>query len=127
MGSSIQKIITCLSPLIAEAIAILKGLHFTVDSGLLPAVLESDAKWVVDLINYEGKSDADIGSIVSDIVAVANSYGISISFVPQTVNKAAHSLAKMTLVSVDNDLFWLEDFPPGLEYVIRADCHSLVS
>ncbi|KAK3229592.1 hypothetical protein Dsin_001473 [Dipteronia sinensis] len=105
MRSSIQKIAICSSPLIVEAIAILKGLHFAVDSSLLSAVLESDAKWVVDLINNEGKSDADIGVIVSDIVAVSNSSGISISFVPRTANMAAHSLAKMALLSDVNDLF----------------------
>ena len=38
-----------------------------VDAGLLPAVLNSDARWMVDLINSDSESCADIGSIIGDI------------------------------------------------------------
>ncbi|KAK3205121.1 hypothetical protein Dsin_019167 [Dipteronia sinensis] len=44
LASSAQKFAACFFPSVAEASAILKGLRFVVDAGLLPTVLESDAK-----------------------------------------------------------------------------------
>ena len=40
----------CFSPQVAEAMAVLRGIRFAVDAGLVLAVIESDAKYVVDLI-----------------------------------------------------------------------------
>ncbi|KAI9174611.1 hypothetical protein LWI28_020125 [Acer negundo] len=47
----------------AEAIAVLTGLRVAIDAGLLPTVIESDAKWIVDLINSDNESSVDIGSL----------------------------------------------------------------
>ncbi|KAK3194307.1 hypothetical protein Dsin_025617 [Dipteronia sinensis] len=92
-ASFTQRILACFSPPVAEATAILRGLRFAIDSGLLPVVLESDAKWVVDLINSDDSNNADI----------------------------AHSLSKMAVKSVEN-FFWMEAFPPCISSVILEDC-----
>ncbi|KAK3199253.1 hypothetical protein Dsin_022668 [Dipteronia sinensis] len=60
MGSSIQSITTCFSPQVAEAVALLPGFRFAIDSGLLPIFIEFDAKAVVELDNA--------GVIIGDIL-----------------------------------------------------------
>ncbi|KAK0583808.1 hypothetical protein LWI29_003361 [Acer saccharum] len=112
-----QKIYACFSPLIAKAMTILRGIHFVADTGLLPAVMESDAKSVVELINTKCCSCADVGVIISDILALINFFNISVSFVPRKANMTAHALTKLALV-FDRDLFWMEEHPPCLESVI---------
>jgi hypothetical protein len=121
--SSAQKFVFGFSPLMAKALAILRGLHLAVDYGLLPTVLESDAKSVVDLINSDSCSFTDIGVIVSDIVALSCRFNIPISFVPRGANKVAHDLAKFALMSTDS-CFWLESCPPCLFPIILNDCSS---
>ncbi|TXG67924.1 hypothetical protein EZV62_009199 [Acer yangbiense] len=71
-ASSVNRINACSSPSVVEAIAIRNGIRLAGDTDLLPAVLESDAKWVVDLINSNDDICADIGSIISEIVALSN-------------------------------------------------------
>ncbi|KAK1577678.1 hypothetical protein Q3G72_023755 [Acer saccharum] len=51
MGCSSQSFTANFSPQVAEATAIFRGILFAVDTGLLPAVVESDAKTIVDLIS----------------------------------------------------------------------------
>ncbi|KAK2638130.1 hypothetical protein Ddye_025925 [Dipteronia dyeriana] len=120
VGSSAQNIEACFSPSIAEAVAILRGLRFVVDAGLLPIVLESDTKWVVDLVNSDNKSNSDIGIIVKDILVLARKFNISVSFVPRYANTAAHLLVKFALKSTV-EWFWLEECPPCLEYVVLLE------
>ncbi|KAK0590775.1 hypothetical protein LWI29_031523 [Acer saccharum] len=45
---------------VAEAMAVLRGIRFAVDAGLVPAVIESDAKYVVDLIKLAVAPSADV-------------------------------------------------------------------
>ncbi|KAK3189532.1 hypothetical protein Dsin_029093 [Dipteronia sinensis] len=51
VAASVQCIFACLSPQAEKASAILMGMRVAVDENLNPAVLESDAKWVVEAIN----------------------------------------------------------------------------
>ncbi|KAK3224903.1 hypothetical protein Dsin_004765 [Dipteronia sinensis] len=76
-ASSVQCISACLSPQAAEASAILMGFHVVVEANLLPVVLESDAKWVVESINDIRPSYTDIGIIFTDIVDVMSEFSIS--------------------------------------------------
>ena len=73
--------------------AILRGLHLAVDYSFLPVVLESDAKAVVELINSETSTYADIGIIIRDIVTLSHQFEIPISFVLRLANKVAHAFA----------------------------------
>lgn len=54
-------------PQITEAMAILRGLIFAIDSGLLPIKVESDALEVVNLINSGSQIHDEIGLVVGDI------------------------------------------------------------
>ncbi|KAK4859640.1 hypothetical protein QYF36_009075 [Acer negundo] len=54
----------------AKASALLRGSLFAVAAGLIPTVLESDVKSVVDLVNWGVSSVADIGVIIDDILAI---------------------------------------------------------
>ena len=72
---------------------------------------------MVDLVNSGGKSNADIGVILDDIVSLSRNFQISISFVPRAANNAAHLLAKLALSSVSN-LSGLEVCPPFLESIV---------
>ncbi|KAK3195602.1 hypothetical protein Dsin_026912 [Dipteronia sinensis] len=68
MGCSTQVLEACFSPQVAEATAIFRGIVFAMDSGLVPAVIESDAKTVVELINSGKVPLDDIGTIIADIL-----------------------------------------------------------
>ncbi|KAK3190197.1 hypothetical protein Dsin_029758 [Dipteronia sinensis] len=93
--SSVSNFHACFSPHNAEASAILRGLRVAVDSGLFLAVLESDANWVVDMINDRRSSCADIGIICRDIVYVMTQFDVSVNFVSRQANRAAHALANL--------------------------------
>ncbi|KAK2635147.1 hypothetical protein Ddye_029939 [Dipteronia dyeriana] len=99
--ASAQCFTACFSPPVAEAVAILRGLQCVVNCGFYPVVLESDAKWVVDLINSGNETQAESGAIVEDIMA-------------------AHVLAKDGLRSCP-DQVWYEEVPHWLESVCCLD------
>ncbi|KAK2644864.1 hypothetical protein Ddye_020059 [Dipteronia dyeriana] len=56
MGSTMQRSEATYSPSLAEATVLLRGIEFMIDLGTLSAVVESDAKGVVKLIN-SGRTD----------------------------------------------------------------------
>ncbi|KAK3229615.1 hypothetical protein Dsin_001496 [Dipteronia sinensis] len=124
--SSVQGISACLSPQVAEASAILRGMHVAVEADLLPAVLKSDAKWVVEAINDNRPSYADIGIIIKDIVDVMSEYAISVSFISRKANMVAHALAKLAFVD-DSSFIWKEEFPPCLNSVILEEIVDVMS
>ncbi|KAL5774840.1 hypothetical protein ACOSP7_012397 [Xanthoceras sorbifolium] len=74
MLSSSRNLDACYSPNIAEAKAILFGMQLAIDSGLLPAVVESDSSSVISLINAKNSIFTDIGSILADIFDLRDSY-----------------------------------------------------
>ncbi|KAK3213054.1 hypothetical protein Dsin_017760 [Dipteronia sinensis] len=58
MASMCHNIRVCFQPHIAEAMAILRGLHLAIETGLVPASLESDALSVVKAIDSTVSSSA---------------------------------------------------------------------
>ncbi|KAK3183027.1 hypothetical protein Dsin_030313 [Dipteronia sinensis] len=91
-----------------------------VDEYLIPAVLESDAKWVVEAINNSRPSYADVGIIFKDIMDVMSEFPISVTYISRRANKAAHALAKLALLA-DRNCLWKEDNPPSINNVIQED------
>ncbi|KAK3185171.1 hypothetical protein Dsin_032457 [Dipteronia sinensis] len=81
--SSIQSLMASFSPRIAEAIAIFQGMVLAVNFGLLPLVVESDAKFMIDMINGGVTPQANIGVIIHDILSLLSKFHISLSFVPR--------------------------------------------
>ncbi|KAK2643636.1 hypothetical protein Ddye_018831 [Dipteronia dyeriana] len=51
MASDVQRLMESCSPQVAEAVAVLYGLNFAIDTGLLQISVETDALVVVHLIN----------------------------------------------------------------------------
>ncbi|KAK3223096.1 hypothetical protein Dsin_010121 [Dipteronia sinensis] len=118
MGCSSQSTITNFSPQIAEAYAILRGIRFAMDAGLLPAEVEPDAKTIVYLIIADAPPLAEVGIVISDIIHICKHYNIWVLFTPRCANMVAHNLAK---VMPAEDLFYLEEYPPYVESFVLDD------
>ncbi|KAK2657966.1 hypothetical protein Ddye_011018 [Dipteronia dyeriana] len=85
------------------------------------AVVESDAKGVVELINSGRKNYSKIGLGCLDITDRLRDGSISgIQFVARAANNVAHTLAKLAL-SVDHDRFWVESYPDCVSHRIQKD------
>ncbi|KAL5836856.1 hypothetical protein ACOSQ3_014025 [Xanthoceras sorbifolium] len=94
LTSSAQRVESAFSALIAEAFGVLHGLVFARDSGLLPAIVESDALGFVNVVNT-APTLADLGLIVLDIQNILALYpDCSVMFVPRFTNQAAHCMAR---------------------------------
>ncbi|KAK3200635.1 hypothetical protein Dsin_024050 [Dipteronia sinensis] len=92
-AASAQPVFSPFSPQVIEALAIYKGILFAKDSWIMPLCIKS----------------------------LLGSYPLwNVNFVPWLANKAAHGLAKYGL-AIENDLFWLEDFPPIVGHAILED------
>ncbi|KAL5742092.1 hypothetical protein ACOSP7_028824 [Xanthoceras sorbifolium] len=64
LGFSWQRFRGCFSPQVAEALAMLRGLHFALELGINPCIVESDASNVVELVNGHKVSLSEISLIV---------------------------------------------------------------
>ncbi|KAK3228153.1 hypothetical protein Dsin_008015 [Dipteronia sinensis] len=54
------------SPLVVEIVALLRGMELALDTGLLPAVVESDALKVVNLVKFSCNNLSDVGLVIQD-------------------------------------------------------------
>ncbi|KAK1550698.1 hypothetical protein Q3G72_023359 [Acer saccharum] len=77
--------------------------------GLLPAVIESDAKSVVDIEGSGICPCADICVVLSDITSILSQFLISIVWVP----RVSHAFAKLAS-DVDGHFVWIESCPTVL-------------
>ncbi|KAK3200415.1 hypothetical protein Dsin_023830 [Dipteronia sinensis] len=117
----LRKSMLAFTPLIAESLAVLRGIQFASEVGHWPCIFETDAQGVVNLITASSVPCADIGLILSDIFALLESFpNYSFAFVPRCGNMAAHCLAKLGL-SLVSDCFWLEEFPPCVAPAVAGD------
>ncbi|KAK3195407.1 hypothetical protein Dsin_026717 [Dipteronia sinensis] len=115
-------VLAAVTPDVAEALDVLRGLEFARDSGLLPCFVESDAQVVVRLINTGIAPLSEVGMIIKDIIFFLECHpNCSISFVPGLANMVAHSLAKFGLSSGINS-FWMEEVPPSISPFVLDDC-----
>ncbi|KAK2641182.1 hypothetical protein Ddye_022945 [Dipteronia dyeriana] len=71
---------------IAEAYVIFLGILFAKDTGVLPTVIEFNAKTVVDLINAEIPPSVEIGIVISDIISFCKLYDIRVVFALRSAN-----------------------------------------
>ncbi|KAK3224581.1 hypothetical protein Dsin_004443 [Dipteronia sinensis] len=121
IASSAQPVLAGYSHIVAEALAIFKGLQFARDTGLVPCCIESNAQVVVNLINSNNVPLADVGIILADCkLLLEASPGCCVGFASRLANKAAHGLAKLGL-SLETDCFWLEDYPSNVASIVLGD------
>ncbi|KAK2649997.1 hypothetical protein Ddye_017486 [Dipteronia dyeriana] len=107
MASTAQRLEVSISTKLAEAMAILRGIVFTVDSGLVPTVIESNALSVVSLINSGSPNLTELGLVCGDIAKhIQDGVITAVGFIPRKAKVVAHTLAKMAL-SIDQDRFWM--------------------
>ncbi|KAK2657606.1 hypothetical protein Ddye_010658 [Dipteronia dyeriana] len=112
MASSSQKIEVTLSPQVAEAVAIFRGIKLTIETSLTSCCIESGAEVVVGWINSKNPLCSKIGVVIDDIhVLLEQVHCGSINFVSRKANQVAHMLAKNGISFVEN-MFWLEEFLP---------------
>jgi ribonuclease HI len=105
----------------AEILAIRRGLVFSRECGLAPCVLESDAAVAVRWVTEGSHLESANGLILSEIASLVSSLSvISVSHVPRVANTVAYGLAKFALTN-DDDLFWMEDFPPCVRREVQLD------
>ncbi|KAL5747907.1 hypothetical protein ACOSQ2_025204 [Xanthoceras sorbifolium] len=95
LASSVQRLGVGFSVLVVEIMAILKGLQFAVESGLVPVVLKSDSSLAVSAINGD---TVFLSELLRSIPSSA------VRFVPRSANMAAHYLARFAL-RLDSDCF----------------------
>ncbi|KAK2661402.1 hypothetical protein Ddye_007935 [Dipteronia dyeriana] len=127
MASYAQNLSIALSPQTIEAAAILRGLDLAVEVGLYPAIVESDALTVVNLINYKSSPLTEIGLVILDIIHLLDSFSfVYFCHVSRVANTVAHSLAKVTL-PLNFEFVWLEKCPPPcVELLFLVDKPSLM-
>ncbi|KAL5806345.1 hypothetical protein ACOSQ4_029078 [Xanthoceras sorbifolium] len=122
MASSAQQMEGCFSIAIAEALGVLRRLQFACDSGLLPAILETDSQVVVKAIASSESHLADLDLVATDIRALLSSFlGTVINFIARSANNSAHVLAAFAQTIV-SDCFWMEDYPSCLCKPLQEDC-----
>ncbi|KAK1566722.1 hypothetical protein Q3G72_003368 [Acer saccharum] len=122
MATNAQRVEVNLTPKLAEALAILRGFTFAIDSGLLPIINESDALDVFNLIKYGKAISSDVGLYVLEIrELLLRHVGCVIVFVSRKANAVAHNIDKIGL-SIVEDCFWMESYPPSVEQFVHVDC-----
>ncbi|KAL5843687.1 hypothetical protein ACOSQ4_009645 [Xanthoceras sorbifolium] len=94
------------SPSLAESVAIHSGMLLAAESGLLPAMVESNAQSVINLILAGNSICSEIGLVIDDILDLKS--------------WVAHCLAKMTLVHA-LDVVMFKEALPGLQSLVREE------
>ncbi|TXG57115.1 hypothetical protein EZV62_018428 [Acer yangbiense] len=123
LASSSQFLAAFFSPMVAEAMAIFRGLEFTRDSSLLPCTVVLDAQVVVRLINSDVPL-SEVGIVVSGIRRLLYcEQGCSVIFAPRLADVVAHQLAKIGVSAVRNS-FWMEVVQPEVVPLVLGDCPS---
>ncbi|KAK1562689.1 hypothetical protein Q3G72_015784 [Acer saccharum] len=121
MAVSSQQIRASFSPLVAEAVAILKGIQLAFDSNLVSLDLVSDAAVTVGLVNDMKNHSVEIGLVIDAIRKLMLSLpGCILIFAPRGANFVAHTLSKNAL-SIPEDHVWLEDFPLSIRRFLLMD------
>ena len=113
-----------LSPELAEATAILRGLDLAKDLGLRRVVVHSDCLRVVNAIKVRDIPHTELGTIVEDIKVSSYTFlKATFTFIPRSCNMVAHNLAKYALL-VNTEARWSGCVPPC---AIRGVLNDVVS
>ncbi|KAL5861206.1 hypothetical protein ACOSQ3_002519 [Xanthoceras sorbifolium] len=109
---------SCFSPLMAEAIAVWRGLELADLSSFL---VELDSLGLINTINSNLSPCSDLGLVLYNIYILASSLNVSsFSFVSRLANKVVDAIAKAALV-VPSDLFWIESYSPIVELLVQKN------
>ncbi|KAL5779815.1 hypothetical protein ACOSQ2_010552 [Xanthoceras sorbifolium] len=121
LAASVQKLAAGYSVIIAEALAVLKGLQIALDLGLHPPILETDSLVVATAINNPSVYSSKVGLVIFDIVdLLGRCPGSKVLYVPRSANMVAHTLVRLAL-SLDRDYFWLDNYPVCISEAFVVD------
>ncbi|KAK3217704.1 hypothetical protein Dsin_011674 [Dipteronia sinensis] len=121
-AASSQRISATYSPHVAKAVAIYKGFLLASQTDFWRVEVESDAAVVVGWVNDGKVMESEVGLVVEDIKLLTNTMLFcTVNFVSRKFNRVAHCLTKLALSS-NEDLYWLEEYPPFLTRFLVADC-----
>ena len=106
-----------------EVLACQKAMKFTLDAGFMKLVLEGDNINVMKSISSPRANRSQLDHIYEDVQCIATGFrGLLVSFVKQSANSIAHSLAKYAS-KLDNQLVWSEESPPLALEALYFDSH----
>ncbi|KAL5800870.1 hypothetical protein ACOSQ3_032502 [Xanthoceras sorbifolium] len=123
MAGLSRKLFGSVSIEVAEASAILNGLHLAIDSGFTYLLVESNALNVINFLIEKKPPNSEVGLVIVDILAICNSATVTFSFVPRCANSVAHELARNSFF-IDDVCIWLEDAPPWLDQGLLSDLQA---
>ncbi|KAL5810001.1 hypothetical protein ACOSQ4_026569 [Xanthoceras sorbifolium] len=124
MAAGSVKLCGSFPPLLAETLAIRRGMQLALETGLSPLLLESDCLGAINAVKARSVLCSDMGLVLADICSLSSNLNVvSFSFIPREANKVADSLAKFAL-GLSSDLFWLESCPPCGELLVHGDFHG---
>ena len=110
-------------PLVVEATAAIRALMFAKDMGFTRIILEGDALMLITKILQAQPSLSVIGNLVAAAKDLMKQFNWSkIQHVQREANEAAHCLAKNAL-SIEEDLYWVDECPAFLLPVLTNDCN----
>ncbi|KAK3211391.1 hypothetical protein Dsin_016097 [Dipteronia sinensis] len=106
---------------VAKLVAIQKCLHFGINCGLSPCIIESDEASVVKWINDGDMGNSVCDTLLSDISStISNLNGVTFGYVHKRFNKVAQALAKNAL-GISENAYWMENYPGCISKEIDAD------
>ncbi|KAL5784741.1 hypothetical protein ACOSQ2_007133 [Xanthoceras sorbifolium] len=116
-----QPVMTLHSLLVTERMAVLCGISLAEDAGLGPAIIETDSKVLIRLVNSDITLLSEAGLFIYEIIqAFYSGKFVSISFVPRLANMAVYSIAQVAF-SLDFFSVWMEDVPPAVASVLQSN------
>ncbi|KAL5826604.1 hypothetical protein ACOSQ3_018443 [Xanthoceras sorbifolium] len=126
MAASTQNYKSLVAVEVAEAMAMLYGVHFAAEMGIGPFGIESDSSSLVFMINSRVIPRSDVGLVLSDIIQLIDSSSVIHGvFIPRNCNAVVYGLARFSL-SVVEPLHWLGDSPPCVAALVVAEAsHQL--
>ncbi|MBA0730305.1 hypothetical protein Golax_022682 [Gossypium laxum] len=124
MGSGFQRHNLVHSVVIAEAIAVLHGLQFTLDMGFPKVILESDLRLVVNNIQKLSEDYSETRPFTWDAKNLAKKFQCyRFQFIAREGNGAVHASA-VEGIRAERDSFWVEDVPLKALEVADSDRRS---
>ncbi|KAL5746292.1 hypothetical protein ACOSP7_027438 [Xanthoceras sorbifolium] len=96
---------------VAEAAAILHGVHLAIQSGYSYIVVESNSLNVISYLRLRSPPISEVGLIILDILSLCSSIEVVFQFAPRGANSVVHCLAQFSFNVVDV-VVWREVVPP---------------
>ncbi|KAL5813450.1 hypothetical protein ACOSQ4_024091 [Xanthoceras sorbifolium] len=121
MLSVAKRVEACYFPEIAKVVAIQYGINLAIETGLLPAMVESDSLSIINLILFRLPIRSKVGLIIEDIFDLQGLFDFAnFVFSPMSYNMVTHNLAKMALAHAIN-LVLLKEVFLGLRMLVQEE------